>query len=201
MMIMAILGGLHWAKGHSGQLAVAIIIKIAITAQQLGGGAPTYTLTNEISSLRLRAKTQSFALTVNFVLNWAYNLFVPKVSTRLQFGGIIGLYPIGAQSSILLTQPTSALLRPSSLSARPLFVWSLPILSYRRRTVAVSISSSAEFSTSSRAYPYCPSRRPDGSFVREQGPRPKVCPDRYCRFGEIARAGTQRDCLRSCILL
>lgn len=99
MVVMAILGGLHWAKGHSGQLAVAIIINIAITAQQLGGGAPTYTLTNEISSLRLRAKTQSFALTVNFVLNWAYNLFVPKVrEDPLEFGGITSLYPIRAQA-------------------------------------------------------------------------------------------------------
>jgi hypothetical protein len=81
MAVMAILGGLHWAKGHSGQLAVAIMINIAITAQQLGGGAPTYTLMNEISSLRLRAKTQSFAITVNFVFNWAFNLFVPYIYT------------------------------------------------------------------------------------------------------------------------
>lgn len=76
---MAILGGLHWAKGHSGQLAVAIMINIAITAQQLGGGAPTYTLMNEISSLRLRAKTQSFAITINFILNWAWNLVTPYI--------------------------------------------------------------------------------------------------------------------------
>jgi hypothetical protein len=79
MAVMAILGGLHWAKGHSGQLAVAIMINIAITAQQLGGGAPTYTLMNEISSLRLRAKTQSFAITINFIFNWAWNLVCPYI--------------------------------------------------------------------------------------------------------------------------
>lgn len=79
MAVMAILGGLHFAKGHSGQLAVAVMINIAIAAQQLGGGAPTYTLLNEISSLRLRAKTQSLAIAFNFVLNWAWNLVTPYI--------------------------------------------------------------------------------------------------------------------------
>lgn len=79
MAVMAILGGLHWAKGHSGQLAVAVMINIAVAAQQLGGGAPTYTLLNEISSLRLRAKTQSLAIAFNFILNWAWNLVTPYI--------------------------------------------------------------------------------------------------------------------------
>ncbi|KAJ9099307.1 hypothetical protein QFC21_004188 [Naganishia friedmannii] len=79
MAVMAILGGLHFAKGASGQLAVAVMINIAIAAQQLGGGAPTYTLLNEISSLRLRAKTQSIAIAFNFVLNWAWNLVTPYI--------------------------------------------------------------------------------------------------------------------------
>lgn len=79
MAVMAILGGLHFAKGKSGKLAVAVMINIAIAAQQLGGGAPTYTLQNEISSLRLRAKTQSIAIAFNFILNWAWNLVTPYI--------------------------------------------------------------------------------------------------------------------------
>lgn len=79
MAVMAILGGLHFARGKNGQLAVAVMINIAVAAQQLGGGAPTYTLQNEISSLRLRAKTQSVAIAFNFILNWAWNLVTPYI--------------------------------------------------------------------------------------------------------------------------
>lgn len=61
------------------QKALAIIVNLAISTQQLATGGPTYALVNEVSSVRLRAKTQGLALAVNALFGWAFTFVTPYI--------------------------------------------------------------------------------------------------------------------------
>jgi hypothetical protein len=165
MGVMAILGGLHFAKGKSGKLAVAVMINIAIAAQQLGGGAPTYTLQNEISSLRLRAKTQSIAIAFNFILNWAWNLVTPYIYQP-------DTANLGAASAFIFVGTTGLCLIVA------FFV--IPETNGRSESLSPADCSNADW--------FSCSRRSNGSSLRKQGPRPPLRTDGYRDFGKAARS-------------
>lgn len=58
-LVILVLGLLGFAKSKAAGWAVAVILNFAICTAQLSTGGSSFTLNNELSSLRLRAKTQS----------------------------------------------------------------------------------------------------------------------------------------------
>ncbi|KAG7527464.1 hypothetical protein FFLO_06908 [Filobasidium floriforme] len=78
LVVLLVIGGLGFVDYHSaGGLALAILINLAISTQQFATAGPTYALMNELSSLRLRAKTQSLALGINALVGWAFTFVTP----------------------------------------------------------------------------------------------------------------------------
>lgn len=79
MGILAAVGGLGWAKSTGAGWALAILLNLGISTQVFATNSPAYTLMNEISSFRLRAKTQALSMFCNNVLVCGFNLMVPYV--------------------------------------------------------------------------------------------------------------------------
>jgi len=57
--------------------AMAILLNLAISTQQVATGGSTYAINSEVSSMRLRAKTQSVGLVVNYLLGMVFVFVVP----------------------------------------------------------------------------------------------------------------------------
>jgi MFS family permease len=80
LVVMAVIGFIGFKKGNvSAGWALAVLVNIGISTQALSTAACCYTLSAEIPSLRLRAKTQSLALTVNNTISLVTTLVVPYI--------------------------------------------------------------------------------------------------------------------------
>jgi hypothetical protein len=76
-LILTLVGAMAFAKNHAGQIAMAMLLNLAISTQQISCGGSTYAINSEISSIRLRAKAQSLGLVVNYVLGTVLVFVVP----------------------------------------------------------------------------------------------------------------------------
>lgn len=74
---MVLIGGLHYAQSKTGKIVTAILFNAAVSTAQFSTSAPSFALSIEISSVRLRSKTQSLGFMVYYVLGWIFLFTVP----------------------------------------------------------------------------------------------------------------------------
>ncbi|KAJ4355271.1 hypothetical protein N0V95_003101 [Ascochyta clinopodiicola] len=76
-LILAIIGGLYYSKSNSSLWAVAILMNALIAWQLLTMTSIGWVITAEVSSYRLRAKTQSIGVISNATVTWLFTFTVP----------------------------------------------------------------------------------------------------------------------------
>jgi SP family general alpha glucoside:H+ symporter-like MFS transporter len=75
--LLVLIGGLHYASSHAGLIVTAMIFNIAISTAQITSNAPVYALSVEVSSVRLRSKTQSLGFMAYYIMGWIFLFTVP----------------------------------------------------------------------------------------------------------------------------
>lgn len=75
--LLILLGCLHYTTSRPGKLATAILFNFAVSTAQFSTTAPTFAMSIEISSTRLRSKTQSLGFGVYYVVGWIFLFTVP----------------------------------------------------------------------------------------------------------------------------
>ncbi|KAF2623270.1 general substrate transporter [Macroventuria anomochaeta] len=77
VVIMAAIGGLYYSTSKGSLWAVAILMNALIAWQLLTITSIGWVITAEVSSYRLRAKTQSIGVASNAVVTWLFTFTVP----------------------------------------------------------------------------------------------------------------------------
>ncbi|KAH6629329.1 general substrate transporter [Boeremia exigua] len=75
--IMAVIGGLYYSTSKTSLWAVAVLMNVLIAWQLLTMTSIGWVITSEISSYRLRAKTQSIGVISNAATTWLFSFTVP----------------------------------------------------------------------------------------------------------------------------
>lgn len=75
--LLILIGCLHYAQSRPGKLATAILFNFAVSTAQFSTTAPTFAMSIEISSVRLRSKTQSLGFGVYYIIGWIFLFTVP----------------------------------------------------------------------------------------------------------------------------
>lgn len=75
--LLTFIGALHYATSHAGLLVTAMLFNIAISSSQVTSNAPVYALSVEVSSIRLRSKTQSLGFMAYYIMGWIFLFTVP----------------------------------------------------------------------------------------------------------------------------
>lgn len=75
--VLIFLGGLHYVNSSTGKIVAAIFFNMAIPIAQFATSSPCYALSVELSSVRLRSKTQSLGFGVYYILGWIFLFTVP----------------------------------------------------------------------------------------------------------------------------
>ncbi|KAL1651650.1 hypothetical protein SLS61_005312 [Didymella pomorum] len=77
IVVMAIIGGLYYSHAKASLWAVAILMNVLIAWQLLTMTSIGWVITAEVSSYRLRAKTQSIGVISNAATTWLFTFTVP----------------------------------------------------------------------------------------------------------------------------
>ncbi|KAM0752453.1 general substrate transporter [Meredithblackwellia eburnea MCA 4105] len=77
MGMLFTIGAMAYVKTSGGGWALSILLNLSISTQQITTGGPGYSLSAEISSIRLRAKTQSLGMISFFVSSWVFQFATP----------------------------------------------------------------------------------------------------------------------------
>lgn len=75
--VLTLIGGLHYVNSKTGKIVNAVLFNMAIPIAQFATSSPCYALSIEISSIRLRSKTQSLGLAVYYIFGWIFLFTVP----------------------------------------------------------------------------------------------------------------------------
>lgn len=89
--LMSLIGALHYLSSTSGLIAAAVLFNFAILTAQFCTSGPAFALAAEIPSLRLRAKTHSFAFGTYYIVGWVFLFAVPYMFQPAPQGGGWGL--------------------------------------------------------------------------------------------------------------
>ncbi|ORY61069.1 general substrate transporter [Leucosporidium creatinivorum] len=76
-LLLAILGGLYYVDTPAGQWVLGILFNLTISTAQITTGGPGYTLAGELSSVRLRSKTQSIGFATYYTAGWITLFITP----------------------------------------------------------------------------------------------------------------------------
>ncbi|KAH8634165.1 hypothetical protein IG631_09565 [Alternaria alternata] len=77
IVVMAIIGGLHYSTSQGSLWAIAILMNVLLAWQLLTMTSIGWVITAEVSSYRLRAKTQSIGVISNAATTWLFTFTVP----------------------------------------------------------------------------------------------------------------------------
>ncbi|KAH7066948.1 general substrate transporter [Paraphoma chrysanthemicola] len=77
ILVMAIIGALYYAHNHSSLWAIAILMNVLIAWQILTMTSTAWVICAEVSSYRLRIKTQAVGVISNAAVTWFFTFIVP----------------------------------------------------------------------------------------------------------------------------
>ena len=75
--LMVLIGCLHYVKSRTGQITNAVLFNLAISTATFATTAPCFAMSIEISSVRLRSKTQSIGFGFYYIFGWIFLFTVP----------------------------------------------------------------------------------------------------------------------------
>lgn len=88
--LLALIGCLHYIQSRTGKIANAILFNLAISTATFATTAPCFAMSIEISSVRLRSKTQSLGFGVYYILGWIFLFTVPYMFQPAPAGAGLG---------------------------------------------------------------------------------------------------------------
>lgn len=77
ILLMTLVGALYYVPTSGGKLTTAVLFNFCVSTAQICSSAPAYALAIEVSSVRLRSKTQSLGFAAYYVTGWIFLFAVP----------------------------------------------------------------------------------------------------------------------------
>lgn len=84
--VLVLVGGLHYVNSKSGKIVTAILFNMAVPIAQFATASPCYALSIELSSVRLRSKTQSLGFGAYYIIGWVFLFAVPYMFQQAPAG-------------------------------------------------------------------------------------------------------------------